>query len=253
MRRAALHMQFVLQMMVNRATSFKDTTFNIWKSWAQRGKYIRNKFDIWKRQAHLAGKKKSNEFFKNAINNGITRINKILITRTMVGWRGEASRARSARRDTSQKTTTADDTSSPTQLDPKDTKQRTSSKSRRKANKLTRKHIRAAETPDRQSTWEHKRKRWEARQQEAILDESKPRKKYAATMPVIQDQTPKASFEQLQTHYYAGIIFAQTTTPLQSPPRKGRYKIIQRGLWKQPRKIFQRKAQKGETRSSSNP
>ncbi len=84
-RRAALRMQFVLQMMVNRVTAFKDTAFNIWKSWAHHGKYIRTRFATWTKWVCLAGKKKAKEFFRNAFNDGITRTNKTLITRTMVG------------------------------------------------------------------------------------------------------------------------------------------------------------------------
>jgi hypothetical protein len=151
--------------------------------------------------------------------------------------------------DTSQMTMTIVEIPSPTQLDPKDPEQRTSSNIRRKAHKKARIDIRASETPDRQSTWEHKRKRWETRQQAAIANESKPHKGYTATMAVTQDLTPWVIIELRQTYYSTGIIFAQAPTPTQSPPRKGRYKIIQRGLWKQPRKIFQRKAQKEETRS----
>jgi hypothetical protein len=68
MCRAALRVYRVLQMSMNRVTSLEDTAFNTWKKWVRR-----------------ACKKKTKEFFRKTINDGITRTNKTLITRTMTG------------------------------------------------------------------------------------------------------------------------------------------------------------------------
>jgi hypothetical protein len=81
---------------------------------------------------------------------------------------------------------------------------------------------------------------------------SSPEKKQTVTMTVILQRTPKPTTEVLQTYYPPGKLFAQASTPTQSPPRRGRYKTIQRGSWKQPRKNFQRKIRNGETTTSKN-
>ena len=112
--------------------------------------------------------------------------------------------------------------------------------------------LRASDKQDRQTAREIKRRKWNARTETLLMIVSRPGKKQTVTMAVILQRTPKPTTEVLQTYYPPGKLFAQASTPTQSPPRRGRYKTIQRGSWKQPRKIFQRRIRNGETAPSKN-
>jgi hypothetical protein len=187
--------------------------------------------------ATKAAKKMRKELIKKTLLTVAHRTYKFLMARTLQIWRG-LPRA----------TTTAaviDDSS--TQLDSRVPSKKRSSNIRRQASKRTRVELRASDKQDRQTAREIKRRKWNARMETLLMIASRPGKKQTVTMAVILQRTPKPTTEVLQTYYPPGKLFAQASTPTQSPPRRGRYKTIQRGSWKQPRKIFQRRIRNGET------
>jgi hypothetical protein len=205
--------------------------FTAWKNFAENMQTVR---------AHRTAKKKAKESTKNVIITYVDRTHKNNMVKTLEIWRS-VIRTNKKNFNTMKATEAYDPT---IQQDPQDPNKKRSSNTRWKESRHAHVMHRSNQEQDHQTAQKHKQmesRKLKKANKQASERRGQPteqdRLRLARARTTTTGQQPSTSIQAspssnnpvTQTYYSPAILFAPETIPAQSPPRRGRYKTIQRG------------------------